>query len=1199
MISRPDALVSAEHPLRPGSSPRICRNLKGDHPACSGLRRPSLLARAGPRTPGRTDKSDTSAAVVDTFAAPVVGSVPVGGAPRGTTGGRAPDERVNGAERARGAGRDVNHATHGRGARRTGATALVAAVLGGLLSGAPGAQAAPPQPDAGPATPAPDTAGREDGVVGDGVPAVWPRPQSLRARGASVPVEGEVTLVAGEDADPYALDVVRDALHAAGARSVRTVRPGTESGARGLVVRAGDAAEEALRALRAPARGDLPPGGYRLAIGRAAGLGDPGGTVALAGVGEDGLFHAAQTLRQLVVTGGGAGAFPAVVVRDWPASAVRGTVEGFYGEAWSHRERLAHLDFMGRTKQNRYLYAPGDDPFRQSRWRDPYPAERRSEFRELAERARRNHVVLGWAVSPGQSMCLASDGDRRALLRKLDAMVALGVRAFQLRFEDASYNEWHCEEDADRYGSGPEAAATAHAELANEVAAHLAGRYGRGRGAVPLSVMPTEFYQDGPTEYRRTLAKKLAADVEVAWTGVGVVPATITGGELAEARSVLRHPLVTMDNYPVNDYAADRIFLGPYTGRDPAVANGSAELLANAMEQATASRIPLFTVADYAWNPRGYRPGDSWRAAVDDLAATGGPHGAADDGPHGAADDGARRALRALAANSASSVLDKKESAYLTPLIDAFWAAHTGGDDRRFTAAADRLRDAFAVLREAPGHLADVADGALHEEARPWVRQLARYGRAGEYALDMLAAQRRGDGAAAWEARLELQRLRTDARRSGATVGEGVLSAFVDRALKVSDAWSGATRRAAKGGRSGERVHGGPAPLPGSSLEDAADGDPATAFRAAGEPRREGLVLRLPRPRVLEAVTVQSQPGPGARAAVEAHVPGEGWRRLGALSDRGWTEVRADGLRADAVRLAWQDGSAPPVVHELTPWYSDAPGAELRLARAETNAVIGGDATVVEARLTGNRPTDVRGRLTVRAPGGFTVRAPRRVTLQRGVPAVAAVEIRAGKDVKPGTYRVPVTLTAGDGEDRERRQAVLTVRAYPPTGGPDLARGARATASAEETEDFPALAVTDGAPDTRWSSPAEDGQWVRVELDRPTRVGEVRLHWQDAYASRYRVQVSPDGRRWHTAATVRDGRGGRETVRMDAPADTRFVRVVGDERATRFGLSLWSVEVYAVRDGGDGRDNKAGGEDGTGRNGKADGPGGSGEAGQE
>lgn len=330
-------------------------------------------------------------------------------------------------------------------------------------------------------------------------------------------------------------------------------------------------------------------------------------TVALAGVGEDGLYHAVQTLRQLL---GADGRIAGAVVRDWPGTAVRGITEGFYGSPWTPEQRLAQLDFMGRTKQNRYVYAPGDDLFRQARWREPYPAGERAHFRDLAERARRNHVTLTWTVAPGQAMCFSSDADVKALTRKLDAMWALGFRAFQLQFQDVSYTEWHCGADADAFGSGSEAAAKAQARVANAVARHLAARHPE---VAALSLMPTEYYEDGSTDYRRRLASALDERVEVAWTGVGVVPKTITGGELARTREVFgSHQLVTMDNYPVNDYAQDRVFLGPYQGREPAVATGSAALLANAMPQPEASRIPLFTAADYAWNPRDYRPQESW-----------------------------------------------------------------------------------------------------------------------------------------------------------------------------------------------------------------------------------------------------------------------------------------------------------------------------------------------------------------------------------------------------------------------------------------------------------------------------------------------------------------------------------------------------------------------------------------------------------
>ncbi len=1076
------------------------------------------------------------------------------------------------------------------GRARMSAAALAAAVVSGLLTGAPAAQAAAPAAPDGPSA-----GSRDDESTRDGLPPVWPRPQKMHAQGGFVPVSTAATLIADEDADPHALRTVRATLRAAGVRTLHERQPGGDGRSAafgGLVVRVGtESAGAALRALRAPARDDLPAGGYRLAAGRA----DGHDTVALEGTDGAGLFNAAQTLRQLATEHEERHGFPGVSVRDWPTASVRGTTEGFYGQPWTQQERLSQLDFMGRTKQNRYLYAPGDDPFRQApRWRDPYPAAQRADFRELADRAARNHVTLGWAVSPGQGLCFSSPGDRKALLRKLDAMRALGVGAFQLRFEDVSYTEWHCDQDADTYGSGPAAAARAQAELANAVADHLATRH---PDAAPLSVVPTEFYQKGRTEYRAALAEKLDDRVEIGWSGVGVVPRTISGTELARARSAFpRHRLVTMDNYPVNDFASDRIFLGPYRGREPAVASGSAALLTNAMKQPRASRIPLFTAADYAWNPRGYRPKESWRAAVDELAGGRGSSAAT------------RAAVHALAGNDASSMLGSDESAYVRPLLENFWREYGNGPGSGLDRAAEELRDAFTTMRTAPSKVPE----GLGREVKPWLTQLSRLGAAGERSVDMLVAQLGGDGAAAWKAQLEVRRLRAESRGSKVTVGKGVLADFTDKALKLSESWSGGSPgpkgksgsgRTGKGddgtGDGGARptVSGSPEGAPDHPLSAAADGDPSTSYRAAvppatatftpqqppmlvppaaaaepgtgdggdaggGRPARDALTVRLPEPRPLRAVTVLTGPDSGTRGTVEAHVPGKGWQRLGALSRTGWTHLATGGheARADAVRLVWSQDAKPPVVHEITPWYADTPEASLSLPRTTVDAAIGGGTTRVTARLTGNRPTDVRDKVTVHAPKGFTVRTPARTTVRRGGTVDVPLRISADSSVGTGSYRIPVSFGG------ERR--TLTVRAYPRTSGPDLARGARATSSGDETKDFPAAAVADGKRGTRWSSPAEDGAWVQVELAERARVGQVVLRWQDAYAARYRIQVSPDGKHWRTAATVRDGEGGKESVRMDSPKDTRFVRVVGDKRATRFGISLWSMEVYAVDSSG-------------------------------
>ncbi|MGW6293519.1 beta-N-acetylglucosaminidase domain-containing protein [Streptomyces sp. NPDC055058] len=966
------------------------------------------------------------------------------------------------------------------------ALALAVAVVAGSLGGALPAGAAPP---------APATASVPDTGTDATEPSVWPRPQSLRANGAPVAVTDEVAVIAQDGTDGATLDAVRALLRRAGAS--RFTAPGAPVPEGALVVRLG-AHQQTDDPLHA-----LPSGGYTLSVGD--------GRVTATGAGPDGLFHAVQTLRTLLRPDG---RFTAAVVRDWPATAVRGVTEGFYGVPWSHGQRLAQLDFMGRTKLNRYLYAPGEDPYRQARWREPYPAERRAEFRELTERAARNHVTPAWAVAPGQAMCFASDTDLRALTRKLDAMWALGFRAFQLQFQDVSYTEWHCGEDADRFGTGPEAAARAQAHVANAVARHLADRH---PGAAALSLMPTEFYEDGSTAYRRALAKALTAGVEVAWTGVGVVPRTITGGELAEVKGVFGHPLVTMDNYPVNDYAPGRIFLGPYQGREPAVAAGSAALLANAMEQPQASRIPLFTAADFAWNPRAYRPQESWRAAIADLAG---------------GDAEREEALAALAGNGASSVLGAEESAYLRPLLKEFWASRTGGGEKA-ARAEQRLREAFDVLGKVPERLAGTP---LAKEVSPWTEQLARYGTAGTAALDMLRAQDAGDAGAAWAAYRKLGRERARLEAARVTVGKGVLDPFLSRAQKAYGTWAGIGHE-----------------------------PPAQAGEAAG-----GRTLRLPRARAVSTVTVLADPG--AEGTVEVRVPGEGWRRLGPLDRSGATELRAD-RRADAVRVTGADARR---VRHLVPWYADADAVSLELPGERADADIGRTRRLT-ATLGSLRPADVRGRVTVDAPEGVRVRVPEG-TLR--VPRGGSVEVPVEVTVEPGTPSRAYEVRLGFGGVSR----TLTVRAVPPTGGPDLARTGRARSSADETPDFPASAANDGDPKTRWSSPVKDDAWWQVELERPVRLGRVELHWQDAHPSAYRIQVSPDGRRWRTAATVRDGRGGRETVRMDE-RDVRHVRVQGDKRATPYGYSLWSVETYAVAEQGEGTESGAPDGDRTGADG--------------
>ncbi len=58
------------------------------------------------------------------------------------------------------------------------------------------------------------------------------------------------------------------------------------------------------------------------------------------------------------------------------------------------------------------------------------------------------------------------------------------------------------------------------------------------------------------------------------WTGVGVIAPVMTVAQADAARQVFGHPILTWDNYPVNDYVTNRLLLGPFSGREKGCPGG-------------------------------------------------------------------------------------------------------------------------------------------------------------------------------------------------------------------------------------------------------------------------------------------------------------------------------------------------------------------------------------------------------------------------------------------------------------------------------------------------------------------------------------------------------------------------------------------------------------------------------------------------
>ncbi|HEX6651583.1 MAG TPA: discoidin domain-containing protein, partial [Thermoleophilaceae bacterium] len=134
--------------------------------------------------------------------------------------------------------------------------------------------------------------------------------------------------------------------------------------------------------------------------------------------------------------------------------------------------------------------------------------------------------------------------------------------------------------------------------------------------------------------------------------------------------------------------------------------------------------------------------------------------------------------------------------------------------------------------------------------------------------------------------------------------------------------------------------------------------------------------------------------------------------------------------------------------------------------------------------------------------------------------------------------------------------------ADPPPPILDLALNRPASASSTNASAGPPSSANDGDSGTRWSSNYADGQWWQVDLGSVKTIDHVEVNWEAAYATSYRIQTSTDGTTFTTAATVtRTGAG--LAVTSFAARGARYVRLVGDTRATPYGISFWDFRVFA------------------------------------
>ncbi len=301
------------------------------------------------------------------------------------------------------------------------------------------------------------------------------------------------------------------------------------------------------------------------------------------------------------------GELPQGTIVDWPDLPYRGSVEGYYGQPWSHAARISQLKFYGRNKLNTYIWAAKDDPYHHGyRCREPYPADVAKQIRELCQVAKQNHVKFVWAIHPANTVNWDDNGgktDLDSLCAKLEQMYQLGVRDFGVFVDDSS---------------GEINKASRQGQLCTYIHDNFIKKH---QDVGPLIMCPTGYNRAWTNPaWMGELGRSLADDIRVMWTGNTVVHDIKLEGQ-EWVKSALGRPTFIWWNWPCTDFCRSHVGMGRTYGLDqsPEMKNLMSGFVANPMEWPEASKIALFGVADYTWNIEAFESVRNWQDGIKRL----------------------------------------------------------------------------------------------------------------------------------------------------------------------------------------------------------------------------------------------------------------------------------------------------------------------------------------------------------------------------------------------------------------------------------------------------------------------------------------------------------------------------------------------------------------------------------------------------
>ena len=350
------------------------------------------------------------------------------------------------------------------------------------------------------------------------------------------------------------------------------------------------------------------------------------GRVTILGEDDDAVYYGLATLDDAMETVAGQ-QLTCATIEDYANMQYRGIVEGFYGKVYSVEDILSLFEYMEDNKMNTFVYGPKGDPYHLGNWRDEYPTEitdeqrfygmmTQDDMRTITAAAAENNISFAWSIHPAMQNGInftnrdSVEQGIDDIMEKFSHMYDLGVRQFGVFVDDI---------DTGVALRGSENQAYMMAELQRRLedkyngsenpADHVAGTY-----YVP------SFYALGfgsASQLETNLGAFREANqgnnVIMMMTGSGVW-SPIRNSDLLKIQQYTGKKPVMWWNYPVNDNIDDQLLMNRIDSVYATDLDVTASLgvLSNPMNQAEASKVALYGVADYTWNTANFDVQSNW-----------------------------------------------------------------------------------------------------------------------------------------------------------------------------------------------------------------------------------------------------------------------------------------------------------------------------------------------------------------------------------------------------------------------------------------------------------------------------------------------------------------------------------------------------------------------------------------------------------